>query len=131
MKWLSVRNPLTKSEVDSVEKELGVSLPKDYKEQIGAINGGALKSAVVICQEGRIPYSRNVSLSKSAKGNIFQLIDGITKSHRFFPFATVGNGDFFCFDLKEKGVVLWLHDTNEAIYICDSFTQLMEMIVMK
>ena len=128
MEWLSVRNPMTTAEVEAVERELGIKLPEDYKEQIGSINGGALKKACVVCEAGRIPYSRNVSLSQKAKGNIFELFGSVMDSKQFFPFANVGNGDLFCFDLKNKNVVLWKHEANELIGISNSFSELLEMI---
>ena len=35
MNWLSIRTPLRRSDVDSLEKELRIKLPDDYKEQMG------------------------------------------------------------------------------------------------
>ena len=78
---------------------------------------------------GEIAYSRNVSLNKEAKANIydvFPIING--KGTRYFPFGNVGNGDYFCFDLKENMVVLYIHEKMEMTKVCNTFTQLMNMI---
>jgi len=47
---------------------------------------------------------------------------------RLFPFAAVGNGDYFCFDLVNDMVVLQLHEANRVIPVCRSFSELMGLI---
>jgi hypothetical protein len=75
MNWLSIRTPLRRSDVDSLEKELRIKLPDDYKEQIGPINGGALRNTYIkLPRLGEVPYSRNVSLHKGATAGIYDLL---------------------------------------------------------
>ena len=130
MEWLSIKKTLSYSDVEQVETELKVKLPNDYKHIIGSINGGALKNAYINHPVlGEIAYSRNVSLNKKAKASIydvFPIING--KGTRYFPFGNVGNGDYFCFDLKENMVVLYIHEKMEVTKVCNTFTQLMNMI---
>lgn len=128
--WVGVHHPMTYVEVKSVAEELGVNLPEDYCNIIGPINGGALRTAFI---EGpmkqRISYSRNVSLSKENKANIFLLYkDSLDFDKRYFPFGSVGNGDYFCFDLINHNVVLWQHEIDRCIYICQVFSELLDMI---
>lgn len=130
MNWLSIKKVLSDKELMELENELGITLPADYKDIIGEINGGALKNAVIQHPKvGTIAYSRNVSLNKEAKANIFELLplfnDDII---RYFPFASVGNGDYYCFDLSNKQVVLYMHECDEYIHVCESFSQLLEML---
>ena len=96
MKWISIKKPINKSYIDQVESQLKISLPSDYKEKIGPINGGALIDAYVsIAGIGDVPYSRNVSLHLSSPGNIFDLIESINEDGiKLFPFGSVGNGDY-------------------------------------
>lgn len=127
MNWLSVRVPLSRYDIDSLEKELSITLPEDYKSEIGPINGGALRNAYIKSPElGEVSYSRNVSLHRGAKTGIFDLI-GIFNddSIKLFPFASVGNGDYFCFDLVSNTVVLYLHEIQATRYVCDTFSQLL------
>ena len=131
MNWLSIRTPLFHSNIDSLEEELNIKLPSDYKTQIGPINGGALRNAYIkLPRLGEVPYSRNVSLHKDAKASIFDLIgifnDGAI---RLFPFANTGCGDYFCFDLLNNTVVLYLHEIQSTVYVCDTFTQLLEQLI--
>ena len=131
MNWLSIRTPLTPTDIMNVEKDFSISLPADYKSQIASINGGALRNAYIrLPKLGEVSYSRNVSLHKEAQAGIYKLIgifnDGPVK---LFPFASVGNGDYFCFDLATNTVVLYLHEIDKTIYVCDLFTQLLSLLV--
>ena len=128
--WVGVHHPMTYLEVKSTAEELGANLPEDYCTIIGAINGGALRSAFIeFPLKQRISYSRNVSLNKEAKANIFLLYkESSDFDKRYFPFGSVGNGDYFCFDLVEHNVVLWQHEIDKFIYICQSYSDLLNMI---
>ena len=131
MNWLRIRTPLTSTDIMNVEKDFSISLPADYKSQIASINGGALRNAYIrLPKLGEVSYSRNVSLHKEAQTGIYKLIgifnDGPVK---LFPFASVGNGDYFCFDLATNTVVLYLHEIDKTIYVCDSFTQLLSNLI--
>lgn len=131
MNWLSIRAPLSRSDVDSLEKELRIKLPNDYKEQIGPINGGALKNTYIfIPRLGEVPYSRNVALHKGARSGIYDLLPIFnSKTITLFPFASVGNGDYFCFDLGSNTIVLYLHEIQTTQYVCKTFTELMNRLV--
>lgn len=131
MKWLSVKRPLTISDIEQVERDLSIRLPSDYKRTIGAINGGALKDAYVkVPGVGNVPYTRNVSLSKDAPASIHALLPALNKSEiTLLPFAGVGNGDYFCFDLCTNTVVFWMHETGNVFSVCDTFTQLLDRII--
>lgn len=132
MNWLSVRHPLTFNDIEQVEKELQIRLPRDYKEMIGPINGGALRNACVeVPGLGRVAFSRNVALQKGVRTGIHDLLPVFNEdsSIRLFPFASVGNGDYFCFDLYENTVVLYQHEIQSTCYVCDTFTQLIDGII--
>lgn len=131
MNWLSVRMPLTRQDVDAVEAELEIKLPEDYKSKIGPVNGGALKDSYIkLPHLGEVPYSRNVALHRGAKAGIFEMIYILNDNAiKLFPFASVGNGDYFCFDLESDTVVLYLHETQTTQYVCDSFSCLMASLV--
>ena len=130
MEWTSIRAPMTITEVEQAEKALKVILPNDYKQVIGSINGGALRGAWVnVPGVGEVPYSRNVSLHKDAVASVFDLFDAVNcGTKNLFPFGSVGNGDYFCFELTCETVVLYLHETQTTVYVCDSYSQLLESL---
>ena len=130
MQWLSTKTPLTITDIQAVENELNVQLPTDYKELIGPINGGALRNAYAqIPGIGDVPYSRNIPLDRSSKANVFELAKLLNPGAiRYFPFASVGNGDFFCFDLTHNSVVLYLHELGKVRFACNEFRQLLDAL---
>lgn len=126
LEWLMVKRKLTQEEVRSIISNMRIELPADYMSYIGEINGGYLRDAYVhVAHLGDIPYTCNISLDRDAKGSIFVLFD---KNSGYFPFASVGNGDYFAFDLTTKDIILQRHETNETIFICKSFAELLSMI---
>lgn len=131
MKWLSVKRPLTISDIEQVEHDLSICFPLDYKNKIGPINGGALKDAYVkVSGVGNVPYARNVSLSKDAPASIYSLLSALNETKTtLLPIAGVGNGDYFCFDLRNNTVVFWMHETGSVFFVCDTFTQLLDRII--
>ena len=127
MNWLSLSSPLERSHILQLENELGITLPEDYRDQIGPIHAGALKNAAVpVPGVGDVPYARNVSLRKGTRAGIRDLVEILNPGPiRLFPFAAVGNGDYFCFDLADQTVVLYRHEYRTTVYVCQTFTQLL------
>lgn len=130
MDWLSIRKPLSAQDIRELEKTLQIALPPDYRILIGPINGGALRDAWVPVPElGPVPYARNVALNRDARASIFDLIDWFSCGElKLFPFASVGNGDYFCFDLSRNSVVLFRHETCSVVFVCTTFTELLGRI---
>lgn len=129
MNWKSIRNPLTYDEIKDIAKSLNISLPEDYCRIIGEINGGALVSAYCnVPKVGNVSYSRNVSLSKNAKVNAMLLYEQL-KDLNLFPFGSVGNGDYFCFDLAKDQVVLYQHETGAVWPVCKTFEEFLSRII--
>ncbi len=133
MKWIGIRKTLTENDVLRVIEELEITLPSDYIRSIGSINGGALKSAYYKDKKlGKIPYSRNINFCSESRVNVaelFKSINGETK--KYFPFGSVGNGDYYCFDLSCEVVVLYMHETKEIYPLCNTYTELMESLLIE
>lgn len=58
---------------------------------------------------------------------MFDILD--CGSHKYFPFGSVGNGDYYCFDLKNQKVVLFEHESGKVYGICNTYTELIKGIV--
>lgn len=131
MKWISIKKKLSYSEVKGIADKLNIKLPEDYCQEIGNINGGVLDEGVYFHPKlGGIPYSRNVNLCQNAKANAIELFNVLDEgSKKYFPFGSVGNGDYFCFDLKSQKVVLYSHESERVYAICDTFTELINEIL--
>ncbi|MFR0987932.1 MAG: SMI1/KNR4 family protein [Anaerobutyricum hallii] len=127
-RWIGCKK-LTKADILKVEDCIKTRLPEDYRNQIIKINNGALQRAYYSTKDiGEIAYSRNMDLSKNATTNaveLYKILDGGSKS--YFPFGSVGNGDYMCFDLKKNNrVVLYINEIQKVYYLCDTFTQFID-----
>ncbi len=131
MKWLDVKKQLEDADLDALEKELQIKLPDEYRCRIKTTNGGALKSAYFPSEKyGNIAYSRNTNLSMDAKVDVVFLAKSINrKKIRYFPFGNVGNGDYFCLDLQNGKVVLYVHEEERFLDVCDSYTIFMKGLI--
>lgn len=131
MKWMGIRNEISKEEIDELEEKLNLHLPEDYKMAMLHIHCGApKKQSVFVKGMGLCSYSRNLPLSEKRKGNVFTLYETMKeRRHQLFPFASVGNGDYFCFDLShENQVVYWFHEEDAIYPVCQTFRELVEML---
>lgn len=126
MEWINAK-PISEEEIITVQDELGIELPQDYCTMILDINGASLASAYYEDSVlGEIPYSSNLPLNRVSKINVFEMMERFQSEQKaLFPFGSVGNGDYFCFDLSTGTVVLWQHENDEINYICGSFSSLM------
>lgn len=133
MNWIDVKKQIKDVDLDAIEKELQIRLPNDYRCRIKKINGGALKEAYYPSKEyGKIAYARNTNLSLDAKANAAFLAKKINKEEiRYFPFGSVGNGDYFCLNLQDNSVVLYVHEGENFLEVCDSYTDFMKRLVEK
>lgn len=131
MKWLRIRNEISEKDMDALEEKLEIHLPKDYKMAMPRLHCGAPeKQAVFVEGMGECSYSRNLPLTEKRKGNVFVLYEIMKqRGHHLFPFASVGNGDYFCFDLDhENRVVYWFHENDTVYPVCRTFRELTEML---
>ena len=131
MDWIDIKKKLEDADLDFIEKELKIQLPGEYRNMIKTINGGALKGAYYPSKKyGNIAYTRNTNLSSDAKTNIISLAKSINgEKIRYFPFGNVGNGDYFCLDLKRDKIVLYLHEEEAFIEVCESYMDFMQGLI--
>lgn len=97
------RKDFSMKDVEELEKRFGIELPQDYKNRIISINGQGYAHTYIPHEKlEEIPYSRNVSLNKKDKYSIYDIYGKVIEDTRYFPFASTGTGNYFCFDLKKS-----------------------------
>ena len=116
-------------DIERIEKEFNISLPEEYKTQIlNLFDVNYSHSYISVPKLGKVTYRENLSLNKKSKYSIYDIYGIAIKDTRYFPFAETEFGDFYCIDLKDNQIVLWQHETNKAIIICNSFNHLLKLI---
>ena len=109
-------------DIEKIEQEFKISLPEEYKSKIlDLLDINYSGSYISIPLLGKVTYRENLSLNKKRKYNIYDIYGIVIKDTRYFPFAETEFGDFYCIDLKDNKIILWQHETDHTIKICDSF----------
>ncbi len=127
MEWIG-NSDINDKDLEKIQETLKIKLPDDYCALIKRLNGKALRSAYFIHDKiGKIAYSRNLNILPNKRGNAIAMFDVINNGgKRYFPFGSVGNGDYFCFDLEKGYVVLYEHEKMSFIKVCDTYSELIE-----
>lgn len=116
-------------DIKKIEKEFDISLPEEYKIQIlDLLDVNYSGSYISVPKLGKVTYRENLSLNKKSTYSIYDIYGITIKDTRYFPFAETEFGDFYCIDLKDNQIILWQHETNKALKICNSFNHLLKLI---
>lgn len=116
-------------DIEKIENEFNISLPEEYKDQIlELLDKDYSGSYISVPKLGKVTYRENLSLNKKSKYSVYDIYGITIQDTRYFPFAETEFGDFYCIDLKNGKIVLWQHETEKTINICESFNHLLKLI---
>lgn len=123
---------ITVKDIERLEADLNIILPNDYKKEILSLNGKSYARAYILdSQYEELDFSGFISLNSKDERNVYDVYGEVIEDPKYFPFADTDFGDYFCFNLKEKQIVLYLHETGNIIPICDTFTKFLKMLNSK
>lgn len=129
MELFDFKKNISVEDIKFLEKSFCIELPNDYKENILLLNGKSyIYTYILHSKLGELDFSGFISLNKEDEYNIYDIYGKVIESLRYFPFADTDFGDYYCFDLDKKKIVLWNHEMNKVIQICESFTKFLKMI---
>lgn len=124
-------SPLSNEVVRSVESQLAVVFPSDYRALVTAHNGSRPKpNAVEIPGNGEAVMERLVRVDAGAAENVMSVAT-ILRSRglvNLVPFASDPFGNLFCFQFSGKSlsaVVFWEHENGSVSTICTTFSELL------
>lgn len=110
--------PLQPSELDDVEKIIGVSLPAALRELFEVAGGGDFRTRRFETPTGYDCGIRSLLSLRAAKGlgqtefvKTYRRVVGRVLPAYLVPFATAVTGDYYAVRSGDGAVVLWLHDT--------------------
>ena len=111
---------------EEIEKRLGITLPKDFKEFVSKYNKG-MPIENSFSYEGGVGFIKELlSFNETSKTNVYRTITDDMKEKRIVPFAFLTNstGDYLsawyvC--IKGKIVILYNQKTKEEIFVDHSF----------
>ncbi len=123
------KKKISVKDIERLETDLKVKLPDDYKEEILSLNGKSYARAYISHpKHEELDFSGFISLNPKDKRNVYDIYGEVIEDPKYFPFGDTDFGDYFCFDLKKKQIVLYLHETGKVLPICDTFTKFLKML---
>ena len=131
IQWKYVSPLREKSAVDVLEIKYHYPLPDDLKSCILENNAGVPSPCLFDFGEnkGKV-FGGLLSYNPDDLDNIYEFIELFWNESNsnlsMFPFGIDPAGNFLC--VKDKKVVFFDHETGNAIPICDTFMQLLEML---
>lgn len=131
IKWKYVIPLKQKNILETLEEEYCFPIPSDLKECITQNNGGSPAPFKFDLNERKgMIFGGLLSFNKDDDDSFFDIINifqfyGSGKTF-MFPFGSDPFGNFFC--IQDGSVVFFDHETNNTIFISDSFTHFLNML---
>ena len=122
------------TQIDKLNGMVGGLLPSDYIDCVLENNAGYPSLNTFENQTGTQHVFNNLlPLDDSEDENIFNIylfISEETERKDILPFARDSFGNYICFDFSghPATVVFWNHETNDIDIVCESFTDLINML---
>ena len=142
LEWRSVHGKIEDTNIQEVEKALGIQFPDDYIQCIKENNGGhPIKEVYDFGKHKEAVFDRLLNFLPEKPNYIVHVynsvIDRMLKD--IYCFAEDPFGNLICFDYREKdrrepSIVFWDHEIasespEKAIsHVCDSFSQLLNIL---
>jgi hypothetical protein len=136
--WAFLEKPISKETVEYIEKEINLSLSRDYVECVLEYNGGSPDPCTLHIGKDVYVVNKLYSLNQEDSLNVLELYYLIMNDNRtdegiLFPFADDPGGNDFCFIYKNKKdtnpkIVFRDHETGKIKYIAESFSDFLGML---
>jgi len=134
VRWTRLGNKITKEDIEYIEEETGLKLPKDYVACVLKHNGGRPYPSTT--KDDYIVHN----LYSLSKQDSFPALYAFRERYKsefqglLFPFAGDPGGNEYCFKYGTKNdtepvVVFCDHETLDVEYVASNFTELLNMLV--
>lgn len=131
MEWKFIKRLEDVNEIKEFEIQKGCKLPRDLRLCIIANNGGRPERKVfdTAVSKGRM-IKKLLSLNYDDVENIWDAYNVMQQENKkLVPFASDPGGNFICFNKDSGEIYLWLHETNTAEYVAESFKDFLDKLV--
>ena len=125
--WKYVKPLVSLESIAEYETLTASPLPDDIKEVIRMYNGGrpSLKYYDLPKEKDK-ELKTLLSLNRSDIENVFAIYPLDSANGKLVPFASDPAGNFFV--IKERKIYLWLHESDEVVFLAESFTAFLETL---
>lgn len=124
--WNFVTKLTDKNCINAFEQKYKFSLPNDLQECIKKNNGGVPEPYTLLIEiNNEKVFGGLLSFNVLDSENVYKIIDILDLfdgNHlKFLPFGIDPFGNYFC--LNNNKIYFYNHETENSIYICDTFTE--------
>ena len=125
--WKYVKPLVSLESIAEYETLTASPLPDDIKEVIRMYNGGrpSLKYYDLPKEKDK-EFKTLLSFNRSDIENVFAFYPLDSANGKLVPFASDSAGNFFV--IKERKIYLWLHESDEVVFLAESFTAFLETL---
>ena len=119
--WKYVKPLEDAHSIETFEKSHGISFPADLKEILRKYSGGRppLKLYDTAMEKNK-EFKTLLSFNRSDIENIYKYYPLESSDTTLIPFASDPAGNYFV--IKDGKVFLWDHETDETIFLANTFT---------
>ncbi|WP_343337952.1 hypothetical protein TPELB_33380 [Terrisporobacter petrolearius] len=132
MKWDCENNIVTEDMVKEIEGYFNISFPQDFLDIIKNYDGGYPYPNTINIDGYEEILNNIVSFYKNDSSYIINVYEDIQdfRDKRLIPIAEDPFGNIFCYRMKnnEFDIIFWNHENNEEKYICNKFSDLLDLL---
>ena len=131
--WKYAGPMVSEERIRTLERDIGMSFPSDYKSFIAERDGARpVPNAVLLPDGGEIIMERLLRMEAGGKDSLASGAEALKKrGQRLVPFGSDPFGNLFCFrylNNEVMAVVFWNHETNSSTVVCNTFSELLESL---
>lgn len=129
-------HPTAPGELESIERQWGVSLPDDYRSLVSIYQGMTPNPHIIDIGRGNSSICAFLTISEDESSHIYSIRDAyeILKPHLppgIYPFALTGGGEYVCFDYRDAPShprIVFITVETDVHPIADSFSEFLEKL---
>jgi len=128
--WKYVKKLKNKKAIENFENENKIKLPIDIIECVKKNNGGRPNKKTFDTENSKERVIKNLlSFNSDDLETVYSIFEVLNKEdNRLFPIASDPSGNYICYDLMNKKIVLWLHETNKVENISNDFSEFLDAL---
>ncbi|WP_375772863.1 SMI1/KNR4 family protein [Archangium gephyra] len=129
-------HPVEPGEIESIERQWGVSLPDDYRSVVSMHQGMTPNPHIIDIGRGDSSICAFLAISEDESSHTYSIRDAyeLLKPHiplGVYPFALTGGGEYVCFDYRgapSQPRIVFVTVETDIHPIADSFSEFMEKL---
>lgn len=114
---------------EEIEKDCGISFPKELKDFILETNGATPSKYKFMVGNNERVFGAVLSFNRNEidTDSVFTAL-AVIEDKSLIPFGIDSFGNYICYSLKDNAVVFWDHETGNAVSTGKALTDFIESL---